>query len=90
MYFSSWFLIMTLLCQAFLIGFVSSQVCSRDTFINLPNLPQPPTTPFPGSVLSPSLYVKDHWSEMAKIGNFRPQKDANTLAGGINLFVLYY
>lgn len=67
-----------------LIGFAHAQ-CVRDSYANLPGLPQHPTTPYPGNppLFPANTYVQNHWSEMANIGSFRPQKDPNTLAGGI-------
>lgn len=78
----TWIFVSFIISQI-LLGSVEAQ-CSRDSYNNLPGLPQAPSTPYPGTpaLASPSSYVQGHWSEMAQLANFRPQKDPNTLAGG--------
>lgn len=53
--------------------YLCSSACVRDDYTSLPAYPAFPTVPYSGSVGASANYVKDHWSEMARIGNFRPR-----------------
>ena len=78
-------LFLTLVCLCFL-GSVNS-ACVRDTYGSLPPMPGFPTTPYSGALLPASNYVQNHWSEMAKIGNYRPP---NTMVCMSISFLIYY
>jgi hypothetical protein len=57
----------------------SEAACVGDSYATLPPLPSFPTVAYAGAVNAANTYVQSHWSEMAQIGNYRPQNTINAV-----------